>query len=83
MITYWAVRSNRRPCLLHPFLSIYWIGTLKNPHTCLKMVGERRPWWYGPSQGLGDCYEPAVILDLYCCGDPAKLENLNKPINYI
>ena len=32
---------------------------------------------YGPSQGLGD-YETAVILDLYCCGDPAKLENLNK-----
>ena len=55
---------------------------LKNPHTCLKMVGGRRPWWYGPSQGLGDCYEPAVILDLYCCGDPAKLENLNK-LNYI
>ena len=32
----------------------------------------------GPSQGLGDCYEPAVILDLYCCGDPTKLENLKK-----
>lgn len=46
------------------------------------MAGGRRPWWYGPSQGLGE-YEPAVILDLYCCGDPAKLENLNKPINYI
>ena len=46
------------------------------------MVGGHRPWWYGPSQGLGE-YEPAVILDLYCCGDPAKLENLNKPINYI
>lgn len=59
------------------FLSIYGMGTLNNPHTCLKMVGGRRPWWYGPSQGLGD-YEPAVILDLYCCGDPAKLENLNK-----
>ena len=41
------------------------------------MVGGRRPWWYDPSQGLGE-YEPAVILDLYCCGDPAKLENLNK-----
>ena len=35
------------------FLSIYWMGTLKYPHTCLKMVGGRRPWWYGPSQGLG------------------------------
>ena len=63
------MRSNRGPCLLHPFLSIFLI---KEPTHLFEN---------GPSQGLGDCYEPAVILDLYCCGDPAKLENLNK-LNY-
>lgn len=52
-------------------------GDIKEPTHLFENGWGHRPCWYGPPQGLGDCYEPAVILDLCCCGDPVKLENLN------